>query len=293
MRLNFVFGVLVAAGALAAPASAQQAVRPCTPAELQRSELVNGHLPFQVRRGGEAADVLASHSVHEVIVTPTGNVIPETIRMFDQTGELPRVPGGLQATFRLVTGAAGSHRVAMTWEQEVVVGDGIPTGERCAGAGTDSLTVRDPTLVRLERVLGRKSFQLRVRLGPQPPSTAPVTYELRVRRGSARPPTLRTRAIARFRYGTGHLGPSRRSDRRSVPGVGEVKVVPEISGPDARGRILITPGLVPRGQTRRFGFSLRVLQGGRVVGGMRAGVRCRGATRSSLRCTRHGYVAQP
>jgi hypothetical protein len=57
--------------------------------------------------------------------------------------------------------------------------------------------------------------------------------------------------------------------------------------------MLIVPGTVPAGQKRKFGFSIRVLQGGKVAGGLRGGVICRGAKRSSLRCTQATFIGQP
>jgi hypothetical protein len=279
--------VLVAGAALlGVPATAQQAARACTAAELQRSEVVNGVLPYSVFEGSErVTGALRTKTLHHLEVTPAGNVIDSSIRASTSAGALPRVDGARPVTFALSTGGPGTIAVDVSWQQEVVDAQGVPTGDRCDASGTLKLTVRSPRPVRLTGKGVRTRFEVGVRPGPAPASRSRVIYELRVRRGRALPPTLRAKPVARFMYTVDTLGPVTRSDVRTISGVGQFLVVASgFSGPNARGRMLLVAGTVPRGEKRRFGFSIRVLQGGRTVGGLRGGAVCRGSTKASLRC---------
>jgi hypothetical protein len=294
-RLLVVFPLLAGAAVIGAPATAQQAPRACTSAELQRSEVKNGVLPYSVFEGSTRVErALRTRTEHHFEVTPAGNVIAESIVVVGPSGALSKVPGARAVTFALTTGAAGSIPLKVSWEQELVTADGIPTGARCAGSGTATLTVRSPNTVRLTAKATSARYELGVRRGSEPSSRSRVIYEIRVRRGSTKPPSLRGAPLARYLYTADTLGPLTGSDTRSIRGVGQFLVLSGgFSGPNARGRMLLVPGTVPAGQKRRFGFSIRVLQGGKVAGGLRGGAVCRGATRASLRCTQTVFVGNP
>ncbi len=290
--------IAVAGGALlataAAPSGAQQAPRPCTAAELQSSDLRNGVLQYSVFEGSERVEAaLRNRTEHRFEVTPSGTVIDSTIVVVGTGGALQRIPGARAVTFGLTTGDPGRIPLTIAWQQEVTA-NGIPTGERCSGSGTVTLTVRSPRPVRLTGRTTQSRYELSVRRGAEPSSRSRVIYELRVRRGRAVPPSLRGKPIARFMYSADTLGPLGGDTGRSIRGVGQFIVVSGgFRGPNARGRMLLVPGTVPRGQKRRFGFSIRVLQGGRTVGGMRGGIVCRGATRKSLFCSQQVFVNEP
>lgn len=284
----------IAAVAIGAPATAQQAPRACTAADLARSDLQDGHLLFAPIRNGERIEgAIASHTDYRFEVTPSGETIESSIRVVTSSGELSRIPGARAVTFALRTGAAGKLPVVIGWQQEVVNAQGVPTGERCSAVGDATLTVRDRSHVRLEKVARRAQVQLTVRPGRQPASEASVTYEVRFRRGSAQPPSVSVPAFARYTFPFFRLGPLGHSNHRIVPGVGELRIPPGVKGVNLHGRVLIIPAAVPAGQTRRFGFSVRVLQGGKVAGGMRGGAVCRGSTRSTLRCSVRSFSSRP
>jgi len=287
-------GLLLAAAWIGVPAGAQQGVRACTPAELQRSELQDGHLVFSLFDGSDRiVGALRAHTQHRFEVTPSGNVIADTIRVTASGGALATIPGAPAVSFSLKTGSPGPIPVTISWQQEVVDANGVPTSERCSGSGSATLTVRSAGPVRLRATAKRASFEQIVRPGRQPASRSAVIYELRVRRGAARPPTLRAAPIARYRYAADVLGPETTSDTRTIKGIGQFLVLPGVRGVNAHGRMLLIPGTVPAGQKRKFGFSIRILQGGRVAGGLRGGIICRGATRSALRCTQVTFVGLP
>jgi hypothetical protein len=286
---------LLAAGVWAAvPATAEQGVRACTATELKASELVDGHLAFSTFEGNErTVGALRAHTSYGFEVTPSGYVIADTIRVTGPHGALGKIAGARAVTFRLATESPGALPVTIAWEQEVVDANGIPTTERCSASGSATLTVRSQSPVRLTAAAKRASLEVTVRPGRAPASRGAVTYEFRVRRGNASAPSLRTAPIARHRYAADVLGPESKSEVHSVRGVGQFLVLPGVRGVNLHGRMLLSPGTVPAGQKRKFGFSIRVLQGGKVAGGVRGGMVCRGATRSSLRCTQTTLVGQP
>jgi len=293
--------LLLVAGAgvvLGAPATAQQGARPCTAAELSQSGLRNGTLEHFAFFEDERIDgPLGARSEYRLEVSDPGFVVAETIRVDTPSGRLPNTQGFPAKTFDLVTGDAGPLPITISWEQEVTDANSTPTGQRCSGSGGATLTVRDPNPVRLSAVARRRSFSLRVRPATTPPMwTQPVTYELRARRGSAVPPSVRGEPLSRATYGALVLGPALRSRERHVRGVGTFRVLRGIRGGKSRGLIVFTPSFISPGRTSRFGFSVRVLQGGEVVGGMRSGVVCRGvrtADGRDLRCTRPGFTSRP
>jgi hypothetical protein len=297
-----VLGAALVAGAaalLGAPAGAQQAPRPCTAAELGQTLLINGTLEHFAFFQDERIDgPLAARSSYRLEVSAPGFVVAETIRVTGPGGQLPTASGGAEPSFDLVTGAPGALPITISWEQQLVDANGQPTDTRCSGSGGAVLTVRDPRPVRVLTEAGRRAFALTVRpAAVLPRSTRPVTYEIRVRRGHAVAPSLRTPALARFTYGSLVLGPALHSVERQVRGVGTFRVLRGIRGGTSRGRVVLEPSRISPGQTRRFGFSVRVTQGGEVVGGMRGGVVCRGvrvsAGRRDLRCTRSGFASAP
>ncbi len=286
-------GLLVAAIWIGAPAGAQQ-VRACTASELKATELVNGTLAYSVFEGSErVVGALRARTQYRFEVTPSGHVIDNTIAVTAGGTALSKIPGARAVTFGLTTGSPASLPVNISWQQEVVDAQNTPTAERCSGSGSATLRVLTTSPVRLRAVAKRASFELNVTPGRQPTSRGAVTYEFRVRRNKAAPPSLRTAPVARYRYAADVLGPETTSQTISVRGVGQFLVLPGVRGINLHGRMLLIPGTVPAGQKRKFGFSIRVLQGGKVAGGLRGGAVCRGATRARLRCTQTTLVGQP
>ncbi len=298
MRVLVAAVVVAGVVLLGAPAGAQQAPRPCTAAERGQTLLVNGTLEhFSYFQDERIDGPLGASSRYRLEVSASGFVVPETIRVTGPGGPLPSTAGA-DPSFDLVTGASGALPITISWEQQLTDANGQPTSARCSGSGGAVLTVRDPRPVRVLTEVGRRAFALTVRPATVLPRwTQPVTYEIRVRRGSAAAPSVLEPALARFTYGSLVLGPALRSIERQVRGVGTFRVLRGIRGGKSRGRVVLEPSRISPGRVRRFGFSIRVLQGGKVVGGMRSGVVCRGVRvsggRRDLRCTRSGFTRLP
>jgi hypothetical protein len=112
------------------------------------------------------------------------------------------------------------------------------------------------------------SFTLKLR-GKKPQDPARVSVVLRARRGTTKPPSLRSPALARYRFkpdGRGSFvgsGPTKQLRRAFYATLASSGV-----------KIYAYPNIA-FGSTLRFAFSLEVLQHGRTIGGMRSGATCR------------------
>jgi hypothetical protein len=263
----------------AGPARAQQPARACTPAELAgRGQLTV--TPFLVRGSKlEPEDPpLRSRSRYQLSVNTPLGVRDETVQI---TGPpalgIARVAPD-QAEFTLTTGDPGTLNLTTTWQQDTGNGD-----ETCAASAPLNLSVVDPRPPRLTVRRFAVGVVLVVKTPRSPIDERPVTYEVRLRRGKAIPPSLAVRPF--FKLTPRYLAPPQ-SVTRNVFGGATVEVVGQSRG-------LLRP-------PRPFGISILLRQGGRVVGGLRAGLVCRfalvGRGRAryfALRCRAVRLAARP
>jgi hypothetical protein len=253
----------VCAIGLAAAQQTQAATRACTAAERENVEQ-GGHLPFRLT---PAETPLRSDTAYGLELDTSGTVPGSAVVMADR-GTVTSNGGA----FTLTTGAAGALTLTLSYELALIDDKtGEPAGT-CSATSTAHLVVREPTLVRLRRARSATAFTVAVSHGAAPVSLLPVTYEVRLRQGSAVAPSLHSAPVQRLVYDYPLLAPkglrpvSKRIGRvlsfvRSDQGTGLISVGPRYLY-DRRGSV-------------RFGVSIRVLQGDRVVGGARAGVTCR------------------
>lgn len=191
--------------------------------------------------------------------------------------------------YDLVPPRRGTLRLVVSWVAE------RSDGGRCSAVRTVELTVVDAARARprgsFSRGRGRKSsaFTLRLRSG-KPQDMARVEVILRARRGTTRPPAPRGRALARFRFEPTGDGSFTTSSR--IRGLARAFFTDAIGG-----TLTIYPEPnIPFGRPTRFAFSLEVRQGGRRVGGMRAGASCRRIQHTSysvVRCHPVGLRQRP
>jgi hypothetical protein len=186
----------------------------------------------------------------------------------------------------------GSVRLVVSWDQEV---GSYGSGDVCAASQAFDLPVLAPTAPTLEGVFRRgprtfeSSFLLRLR-GEEPQDPAKIDVILRARRGTTRPPAPRGRALATFGFRpTGSGGFETRADDRELRRTFYADTVPA-------GVRIYPYGNIAFGRTLRFAFSLEVVQGGRRIGGMSSGAKCRRIQfpgHSAVKCRAVGLARHP
>jgi hypothetical protein len=279
------------------PARGQAPTRPCTVEELAQARLVDGHLEFKVVHPTEGVveGRLRSHTAYGIEVRGGSPVVDDSIRVSDPGGSLLVVPGAPLPTFTLTTAGAGVLALTFAWDQEVQDARGNVTG-RCTGSGVATLQVADPSLVRLRAQKGVDFLALIIKLGLAPQSNAPLVYELRVRKGRAAPPSLATKPLARLRFKAGQLGPGPSIDNTLFP-----IVVFRTESISEGAAVVAHPYPFDVGKHLRYGISIRAVQGGKVVGGVRSGVDCRYTLRAApgggkayqVTCRYPGFAFKP
>ncbi len=200
---------------------------------------------------------------------------------------------------------AKSVTFTVTWTQELEAQSGASAGE-CQATATITLPVFALKQARVTRVqylrhrivrvggqyyVSDDGFQLVVLPAGAPADPAPVYVVVRVRTGRAVAPSATGPVFRRVLLSRLHM------IRKGGMELDDVTV----DGPHDTFLTGVSVGLgafVPQGKTVRFGFSVSIVQGGRVLGGMRSGAVCRigfssRANRHWRLCSARGFAKHP
>jgi hypothetical protein len=281
-----------------------------TPPACTAKQLAGTTTPIRVRQDGITVTRLEPGKTYDVDkltdVSDSNDVVlvDGSVTAVAQPGTTltPRSGG-----YRFKAPAKGPFVIAAFWQLR-----DQDTGAVCSAAAKVSTpvvaralaTVGKARFVKLDRALDASIFSLPIRTSVFN-DLRPLTVEFRFHAGSLTIPSVRSRASRRFVYSvnaaSGEIHTNQYPHARFDPYV-TIAVNQDFADgfQNTNGRLqffeIETSRAEPLGKRFAYAFSVRILQGSTVVGGMRGGASCVRVQRpgaSVTQCTPHGFASRP
>jgi hypothetical protein len=305
VRSTIPIGLLTASCLLAAlaPAGVAQTARPCTTAELAgtRTPLVveertEGGAPVKSLRAGIRYRAVA---VQELAIGGMGWARDGSFTLTASGGlALRRITFDGRTAWELVAPRSGAVRLQVSWLQE----SRDDPANVCAASASIELPVSTPGLIRTglghltHPIAVASTFVLPV-LPAKAADPSPVTVTLRIRKGVAQPAVATGAPLVTWTLmpEDGGFGRARGPHSAWLRPL-SLHLSVDTTAQGAVSFSVYPDPNIPFGRPFRFGLSFEVRQGGRRIGGFRAGATCRRIQNrgfSTVRCLATGLAQQP